>query len=581
MTIPTIFTAVDKYSSVLNTMQSKTEKFAATAMNVAKKSFLIGGLIAAPLALAANEAIKFEDKIADVAKVANVDFGSKQFEQLGESAKKLSMTLAIMPEDAAALMANLAQGGVAIEDLDRVATIAGKVGVAFGISGDMAGEMFVKTKNALGATIEGTEKLMDSINFLGNTTAAASPQILTFMSAGGSGVARALGASGETLAGVGATFISMGKSAEESATVMERFTKATLSQAPLRKIFDSVGGGSAGMMKVIEEGAKKSGKAQDAYFRQFGQYGITLQLLAKNFDQLQKNVDASTNSTLTANSAQIEFENRQKTTATQIAKARAEISVMAIEIGNALIPTIRDAVSLFSSMAQGFSEFSKENPKTVATIAKLTAGVAALALVIGGVATVASWLASAFGAISATVVYLTPLFVNYLIPALQVVGAAFVGILEIAAAFVGLSFGAFIAALVAIGGIVYSIYNNWQQLVNAFKTGGMIEGLKMIGAVLLDAILLPLQKLFELLGDPMGWASSIKDLRAEMGLNVSGGVDATNTKAASQIAMQEYMSTNNAKVDIDINDPNGRTNARSNSDLVSINMGSTMAFGFE
>src|SRR5690554_6567225 len=112
----------------------------------------------------------------------------------------------------------------------------------------MAGEAFIKTRNALGGTIESTSKLMDSINYLGNTTAASSAQIITFMSNGGSAVARAMGASGESVAGVAAQLISMGTSAEEAATVMERFTKTVLQQKDMRAIFDKAGGGAEGMM---------------------------------------------------------------------------------------------------------------------------------------------------------------------------------------------------------------------------------------------------------------------------------------------------------------------------------------------
>src|SRR5690606_12533606 len=99
-----------------------------------KTSALIGIGILAPLALATKQAIDFESAMADVAKVANVKIGTTEFEKLGDSAKKLSIDLAVSANDAAELMAGLAQGGVAIQDLDRISQLAGRVGVAFGIS---------------------------------------------------------------------------------------------------------------------------------------------------------------------------------------------------------------------------------------------------------------------------------------------------------------------------------------------------------------------------------------------------------------------------------------------------------------
>ena len=64
-----------------------------------------------------------------------------------------------------------------------------------------------------------------------------------------------------------------------------------------------------------------------------------------------------------------------------------------------------------------------------------------------------------------------------------------------------------------------AIKNNWDSIVNAFKTDGIIGGLKRIGVVLMDTFLKPLQQIFEMISefDPTGIADSalnkIKSLR--------------------------------------------------------------------
>jgi len=64
-----------------------------------------------------------------------------------------------------------------------------------------------------------------------------------------------------------------------------------------------------------------------------------------------------------------------------------------------------------------------------------------------------------------------------------------------------------------------AIKNNWDSIVNAFKTDGIIGGLKRIGVVLMDTFLKPLQQIFERISefDPTGIADSalnkIKSLR--------------------------------------------------------------------
>lgn len=402
--IPTIYSAVDNYSPALRKMEKNTHLFAdrvnasiaraerkfksigKSAVDVGRKSAIIGTAIVAPLALAAREAINFEDKMADVSKVANVAIGSTKFKELSEDAKRLGIFLGIGGIEAAGLMQNLAQGGVALDELDRVARIAGKVGVAFGIPGDVAGESFVKIKNALGGTIETTEKLMDSINFLGNTTAASSAQIVTAMASGGSAVARAANAEGSAVAAMTAQLISMGKSAEESGTIMERFIKNTLTDKGLRKIFQDAGGGTAGMMKVIEVGAKKTGQAQDEYFRKFGQYGLSVQLLAKNFDQLQNNVTAATDPLKIQDSVLKEFENRTNTTAFKLQQAKAEFQTMAIAIGNEVIPVVVDLLKAVKPIILNITSWISRNRELTGNIAKTAVVAAGLAFSISGIA---------------------------------------------------------------------------------------------------------------------------------------------------------------------------------------------------
>ncbi|WP_291071974.1 tape measure protein [Empedobacter sp. UBA5637] len=55
-----------------------------------------------------------------------------------------------------------------------------------------------------------------------------------------------------------------------------------------------------------------------------------------------------------------------------------------------------------------------------------------------------------------------------------------------------------------------AIKNNWDSIVNAFKTDGIIGGLKRIGVVLMDTFLKPLQQIFEMISefDPTGIADS-------------------------------------------------------------------------
>jgi len=389
--VPSVFTAVDKFSgpvskmsrnaeASMGRMERKFRKVGDVSRNVSRKSAMVGVAILAPLALATREAVRFESAMAGVAKVANVDIGSKAFNKLGDQAKKLGITLGIDAKEAAGLMANLAQGGVAIDDLDRVAKLAGKMGVAFDMTGDMAGEAFIKTKNALGGTIEETQAVMDTVNMLSNTFAASASEIVTYMANSGSGIARAVGASGSELAAFGAQFISIGKTAEVSATLMKTFTRKVLQTKSLRKVYDSVGGGAAGMLAVIENGTKMASKEQDLYFAQFGERAIDIQTLATNFGDLSAKVDASRNSMQNAGSVQEEFDNITDTARFKMEKMQSRLTAMAITLGTALIPIIGKAVEKVTPLIESFSTWMSKNKESVKTFIKVAAAVGALAL---------------------------------------------------------------------------------------------------------------------------------------------------------------------------------------------------------
>jgi hypothetical protein len=72
---------------------------------------------------------------------------------------------------------------------------------------------------------------------------------------------------------------------------------------------------------------------------------------------------------------------------------------------------------------------------------------------------------------------------------------------------------------------IMSFRRNWDSIVEAFKSDGIIGGIKRIGIVLLDALLYPVQQLLELLskipglGDIAGGgAAKIQDIRNKLGL---------------------------------------------------------------
>lgn len=404
--IPSIFTAVDRVSSTVRRMASnvndrmtamhnKYGQLSDMTQQLALKSFALAAVIATPFILATREAIKFEDKMADVAKVMNLDAGSSQLKQISKEVKELSMYLGTLPDDTAELYSNIAQSGVAADKIGAVAKIAGEMGVAFGISADQAGESFVKLQNAMGITLDQTKEVTDAINHLGNNTAAASDQLLEFMAAGGAGAARNLGLLGEEAAAFGSVLIANGKSAAEAGTIFERTMKGILGNAQMLKIFKSAGGGLDGIMAVFEKGSKLKGDAQFNFFKAFGQYGTDISMLSKNFEQLQNTLGLVADKTNFANSSQAEFENRQRTTQAQLDKLKTSLIVAGIEIGEAILPVLNDILQGVIPVIKSFANWASENKELVKVIVIIAGVISGLLTILGTFATVVFTIISA------------------------------------------------------------------------------------------------------------------------------------------------------------------------------------------
>lgn len=607
--LPTIFTAVDKFSDKVSGMgktmsdfANRTEKDIArsnrawrqvgeTSKDVAAKSALVGTALLTPLALAAKAAIDFEDKMADVAKVANVEIGSAGFNELSDQAKNIGVFLGIGATEAAGLMAGLAQGGVVANDLERVATIAGKMGVAFGISGDEAGTAFIKSKNALGGTIESTSKLMDTINALSNTMAASAPEILTFMASGGAGVARAVGDSGEQLAAFGAQLIAIGKSSEESATIMQRFTKGVLTNAKLRKVFEEAGGGAQGLMKILEG---FQGKDVGAFIKAFGEYGQPIKQLSGVYDQLAVAIGNSTDAQLVSDSVNKEFANRMNTTGAKLKQAQANAEALWITIGTELLPEINKLVQKVQPLITDMVDWARKNKDTVKTILKITAVLSGAAFALSVLAG-AIWVASQFMLAFNAIAMLNPI-------ALTVAGAILaIGVLIVTIAWMIRKWDDFGAAANAALTLIFPplgitialiqmIRTKWESVSNAFKSEGMLSGIKAIGKSLLDLILHPMQQIFELISKipVIGVAAKLPaeklaGLRKDMGLTETEAAISTpvvSKDEATSESFSEMIRREVQNVVIEIRDNTGRAQVNQGNGAIPVKVNSTFGVGW-
>jgi phage-related tail protein len=304
-----------------------------------------------------------------------------------------------------------------------------------------------------------------------------------------------------------------------------------------------------------------------------------------------------------ANAVEDAFKKQSETGKSQMDIAKNNMEALSITIGTQLLPIITKLVQKVVPVIQNVIKWTKENPKLFKTLIVGAAAVAGLAFAVsaiaGGIALVTKAIA-AWGLI--TKIFTGVQWLMNAALAMNPIGLIVIAILAMIAVvtIVIAKYNEWGAALTFLLGpigfvinLIQSFRRNWDMITESFKTGGVLAGFKAIGVTILDAILMPLQQVFKLMTNLPGVGdfakkavAEIEMWRSNMGVNVttdeSGDPIAKplNPRASDQESlMQKLESTNNAKVAIDIKDPNNRTKASSDNQFVKINTSSTMAWG--
>ncbi len=401
-----------------------------TALRVAAGNLISAGIsrgfhaVGGAIVDATQKAIDFESAFADVKKVLPDNATAEQIAGVEQSIVDLSRRVAVDgPEGAAKLTAALVQTGLYADEtgklaegaLARAAEFAAKTGVAFDITAGQAGEGLAKLQTSAGLSQEGIERLAGTINHLSNNMAAKAPEILDAATRVG-GIGKAAGVSAETMAALSTAMIASGGSAETAATGTKNFIRAIGSGAAATKnqraAFAALG------VDAVETAAKfsKGGKEAEAVIKDiveriakvpaesrlstliqlFGSETIgTIGPLATNIDLLTKSFRLAGDETAAATSVQKEYDSRSKTTANAVQLLKNNVSALAIQFGNALLPYINEVVEFLTS-PEG-QEWGK------GAVESAVGAVSGLAKAVGIVVSVLETLVGTFGGVTTAV----------------------------------------------------------------------------------------------------------------------------------------------------------------------------------
>lgn len=473
----------------------------------------LGATVVAPV----KAAMDFESTMADIRKV--VDFPEPDgLKNMGQTILDMSRRLPMTANDIGKIIAAGGQSGIATKELTAFAESAIKMGVAFDITADEAGQAMAEMRAAFRMTQPQVNALADKINYLGNNTAASAKDIMEIVQRIGP-LGEVAGAASGSIAAMGATLRGMGVQNEIAATGIKNLLlnlsagkAATKAQVA---VFKQLGYSASEVSKsmqlnadetirvILSKIAKLPKHAQAAALTQlFGKEVVgSIAPLLTNLDQLQTNLKLVGDATKYAGSMEKEYQARAATTANSLVIFRNQVNALGITVGSVLLPAVNSLLMTVGPWVGQVTELAQKYP-TVTKAVIATAG----ALVTMKVATFA--LGFAFTYLKGGLLNIVGLFYRTSAAAALVgttTTTAAAGPTLLGKAFMFLGRGILWAgrmlllnpiglAVTAIAGAAYLIYKNWEPLKKWFtelwaditrifdesigKIVGMIDGIK-------------------------------------------------------------------------------------------------------
>jgi TP901 family phage tail tape measure protein len=352
------------------------------------------GLLAAAAAYASltegisgtiGAAIKFEDSMSDIRKV--VDFESpQQFKQMGDDILKMSQQLGMSTSSIAAIVAAWGQANAKPDELMALTELTAKVATAWDTTAAETGDSLAKIRTSLGLTVEQTGLVADAINFLGNTSASGTKDLLKFSRGLNSGQLAGFAAK-ETLA-FGAAMISAGFESEVAETSFRNMafaltagSKATKEQRSAfkrlgmdgKKVSKAMQKDAVGTTLAVLDAIKRLPKDEQGAIAAslFGKEARAIPALLNNLPELRRLLDGVANDANYAGSAQKEFDEAMKRTSMNLAKLKQTVAGIGISIGQLALPrlnewattlsdtllTLDKRVTIFDDLAAGMKGF--------------------------------------------------------------------------------------------------------------------------------------------------------------------------------------------------------------------------------
>ena len=372
--------------------QAGINKLGAKSMGAFAKGAALGGAAQGMFSFT-QSAIQFESAMADVRKT--VDFDTpQQFKQMSSDILELSTRLPMTANGLAAIVAAGGQSGIARDELTSFAESAAKMGIAFDISADQAGEMMAKWRTAFGMNQKEVITLADQVNYLSNVTAASSNDISDIVTRVGP-LGEVAGINAGQIAALGASMAGVGVQSEIAATGIKNMALGLVSGESATKsqiaAFAKLGLSATDVAKRMQEDAQGTIIDVLTRLRQlpkevqastmkdlFGSESLSaIAPLLTQLDTLQTNFKRAGEAAQYAGSMEKEFEARAGTTANSLILMNNRMDAAKIAITNGLLPVIVPLAEGVGTLATAIGGAAMQYPTLTKAIVVGTAAVIA------------------------------------------------------------------------------------------------------------------------------------------------------------------------------------------------------------
>ncbi len=361
----------------------------------------IAGFYALKTAIGApvKEAMEFESAMADVKKV--VDFPTPQsLKDFQAALIDLSKRVPLSVNGLAKIAAAAGQAGIAGEDLIKFTEAAAKVGVAFDISADEAGDAMAKLMTGLGLSIDQAVSLTDAMNHLSNAQASSAAEVLDVVRRVGA-QAKQFGFTAEQVAAFGSAMVAAGAETDVAATSFRNMglalTKGASATKRQREAYAELGLDAKKVakdmqkdavgttLKVMEAIAKLPKEQQAAVSSDlFGNEARALPILLTNLGLLKDSLGLISDQSKYSGSSFREFEVRADTFENSVQKLTNRLTALKIAVGTALIPALKDLINRISPVIDQITTFAQANPELTRGILEAAAALVTFKIAAAG-----------------------------------------------------------------------------------------------------------------------------------------------------------------------------------------------------